>query len=211
MTPPGPDVLPAELRGRVLRDASADPSPPRRIVRAVRVAITFSAVAAVVLSIASVWGSPAASRSPLALALGVFFPLMMAIGGTAVSSLRRRGMLSPPVRELRAVVVATPLVAVLGAVIASVVLDATRVPEGGHPSALLFAAPFAALLAWLWPSDPSRMAWQGAALGAVSGAWMSALVAVGCAASDLRHVLPHHLLFIPLGIGAGALLARRKR
>jgi hypothetical protein len=200
------------LRNRVLQGVrvakTSRDRPTTRLHRSVVFAIGFVAFVFWLLHAAR-FDRSAAARD---LWLAFLLPSGCASLITSAAVVRRRGMFGPPLGQLVASVLAGPTV--LG-VLAFLASRASRaMPDGWappstdpHVSIALACLSLLSLLAVLPPGDPVRAGWNGAAVGATAGAWLSVSSSLTCPSLDASHVLLHHVIWVPALTALGALAA----
>jgi hypothetical protein len=199
-----------ELRVRVLQGVGGAKTSPDRSATRLRRSLVF-----VIGFVAFLfWLLHAARFDRSAAARDLWLAFLLPAGCAALVSsaavVRRRGMFGPPLGQLVACVLAGPTVLGLLALLASrarPVMPESWAPPSTDPHVSLGLACLSllSLLAAFPPGDPVRAGWNGAAVGATAGAWLSVSSSVTCPSLDALHVLLHHVIWMPALTALGAL------
>lgn len=214
---PSPD-----LRARVLREAAAQPAPPRGAgaTRRTLVAAAFAFSAVVVFFATS---RPSLAGRPLALvavasASSAVLAAILTRGATGQWPGDRTSMLPPGSRRLSGIVVVSFVALAAVAGIAALLAGPLAALEVDTPQqhvacgALVLVQGALPLLALAWPragADPRAPALTGAALGAAAGAWGAMLAWLRCPHVALVHGILAHALPVLVLAAIGALVGRR--
>ncbi len=209
------DVMPANMKARILKAAQKTKSPTRQAVTldTVLVLVTGAAVAInVFLAAGGVNGGPRPTDLMISTALGRG---TIALASTWASLARGGSMLGRSLNWLVMAVVVPPLAIAGWMLLTTSASWPKETPNDWHCMAVAMLAglgPLAAFVVVRRRTDLAHPVATGAALGVASGAWADLLMVLHCPASGLAHRLICHAgptaLLAVAGAGLGAIVVR---